>query len=36
MEIVDYIAYYISIRLHSSLGYVSPMKYEKELLREAA
>ena len=33
MEILDYIAYYNSIRLHSSLGYVSPLEYEKEQLR---
>jgi transposase InsO family protein len=30
MEILDYITYYNSIRLHSTLGYVSPMTYEKE------
>lgn len=36
MEIVDYIAFYNSIRLHSSLGYLSPMEYEKEQLRNAA
>lgn len=35
-EIVDYICYYNSIRLHSTLGYVSPMDYEKEQLRNAA
>jgi putative transposase len=29
-EILDYITFYNSIRLHSSLGYVSPMAYEKE------
>jgi transposase InsO family protein len=29
-EIVDYITFYNSIRLHSYLGYVSPMEYEKE------
>jgi putative transposase len=29
-EILDYIAYYNSIRLHSTLGYLSPMEYEKE------
>jgi len=36
VEIVDYIAYYNSLRLHSTLGYVSPMVYEKEQLRNAA
>jgi transposase InsO family protein len=30
MEILDYITFYNSIRLHSTLGYVSPMNYEKE------
>ncbi len=29
-EILDYITYYNSIRLHSTLGYLSPMDYEKE------
>ena len=29
-EIVDYITFYNSIRLHSTLGYLSPMAYEKE------
>lgn len=29
-EILDYITYYNSIRLHSSLGYLSPMAFEKE------
>ncbi len=29
-EILDYITYYNSIRLHSTLGYLSPMAYEKE------
>jgi putative transposase len=36
IEIVDYITYYNSLRLHSTLGYVSPMDYEKEQLRNAA
>lgn len=30
MEILDYITFYNSIRLHSTLGYVSPMAYEKK------
>jgi transposase InsO family protein len=30
LEILDYITFYNSIRLHSTLGYVSPMAYEKE------
>ena len=29
-EILDYITFYNSIRLHSALGYLSPMAYEKE------
>jgi putative transposase len=29
-EILDYITFYSSIRLHSTLGYLSPMDYEKE------
>lgn len=36
MEIVDYITYYNFHRLHSTLGYVSPMNYEKERLQYAA
>jgi transposase InsO family protein len=29
-KILDYISYYNADRLHSSLGYLSPMDYEKE------
>jgi putative transposase len=29
-EILDYITFYNSIRLHSTLGYLLPMEYEKE------
>lgn len=29
-EILDYITFYNSIRLHSTLGYLSPIDYEKE------
>jgi transposase InsO family protein len=36
MEIIDYITYYNALRLHSTLGYVSPMGYEKEQLWKAA
>ena len=36
MEIIDYITYYNCLRLHSTLGYVSPMEYEKEQLPRAA
>ena len=35
-EIVDYITYYNSIRLHSYLGYVPPIDYEKEQYAKAA
>jgi transposase InsO family protein len=36
LEIIDYITYYNCLRLHSTLGYLSPMAYEKEQLRYAA
>jgi len=36
MQILDYISYYNSIRLHSTLGYKTPFAYEKELCRKAA
>ena len=36
MEILDYITFYNSIRLHSTLGYLSPMDYEKEQYLKAA
>ena len=36
MEILDYISYYNSIRLHSTLDYKSPFDYEKEQCRLAA
>ena len=36
MEILDYITFYNSIRLHSTLGYLSPMAYEKEQCLKAA
>ena len=36
LEVLDYIGYYNSIRLHSTLGYKSPMTYEKELRRKVA
>jgi transposase InsO family protein len=35
-EILDYITYYNSIRLHSTLEYLSPMEYEKEQYLKAA
>jgi transposase InsO family protein len=35
MQVLDYISYYISIRLHSTLGYKTPFAYEKELCRKA-
>ena len=36
MEVLDYIAYYNGIRLHSTLGYQSPLAYEKEQYKKAA
>ncbi|MDY6895433.1 MAG: IS3 family transposase [Thermotogota bacterium] len=36
VEVIDYISYYNSIRLHSTLGYKTPFDYEKELCRIAA
>lgn len=36
LEIVDYITYYNCLRLHSTLGYLSPMAYEKEQMKRAA
>ena len=36
LEVLDYITYYNSIRLHSTLGYKSPLNYEKEQRRKAA
>jgi transposase InsO family protein len=36
MQILDYISYYNSIRLHSTLGYQTPLAYEKEHCRIAA
>lgn len=36
LEVIDYISYYNSIRLHSTLGYKTPFDYEKELCRIAA
>jgi putative transposase len=35
-EVLDYITFYNSLRLHSALGYFSPMEYEKERLQNAA
>ena len=36
IEVLDYISYYNSSRLHSTLGYKTPFEYEKELFRKAA
>jgi len=36
MEVLDYITFYNGRRLHSTLGYLSPIEYEKEHLRIAA
>jgi transposase InsO family protein len=35
-EILEYITFYNAYRLHSSLGYVSPMDYEKQQWMKAA
>jgi transposase InsO family protein len=35
-EVLDYITFYNGLRLHSTLGYLSPTEYEKERLRFAA
>ncbi len=36
LEVIDYIAWYNSRRLHSTLGYVSPMDFEAKSLKIAA
>jgi len=36
IQVLDYITYYNTIRLHSTLGYKTPFAYEKELYRNAA
>lgn len=36
LEILDYIAFYNGVRLHSTLDYHSPINYEKERLQHAA
>jgi putative transposase len=35
-EVLDYISYYNGIRLHSTLGYLAPITYEKEQCLKAA
>jgi putative transposase len=35
-EVLNYITFYNGLRLHSTLGYLSPIEYEKERLRNAA
>ena len=36
LEVLDYITFYNFARLHSTLGYQSPMEYEKEQLLKVA
>ena len=36
IEILDYITYYNAYRLHSTLGYKTPLEFEKALLLNAA
>ena len=36
LEVLDYISFYNALSLHSTLGYVSPMEYEKERLKNGA
>ena len=36
LEVLDYLTFYNSARLHSTLGYQSPMEYEKEQLLKVA
>jgi transposase InsO family protein len=36
IEVLDYISYYNSSRLHSTLGYKTPFEYEKEQFRKVA
>jgi putative transposase len=35
-EVLDYIAFYNGLRLHSTIGYLNPIAYEKERLPNAA
>jgi transposase InsO family protein len=36
LQVLGYIGFYNADRLHSSIGYLSPMEYEKEQLSKAA
>jgi putative transposase len=36
LEVLDYIGFYNADRLHSAIGYLSPLEYEKEQLPKAA
>jgi transposase InsO family protein len=36
LEVLDYITYYNCLRLHSTLGYKSPMEYEKRAISKMA
>ena len=34
IELFDYVNWYNNIRIHSSLGYLSPVAYRSKLLKE--
>ena len=35
-QVLDYITFYNADRLHSTIGYMSPIEYEKEQLQKTA
>jgi len=36
LSIIDYLAFYNGRRIHSKLGYQSPLQFEKDFYRKAA